>query len=77
MPDTTVDQLDAVLQPIVDEGYKRNDNPATAPVAVDPVAGLDPLEGLDPESRANTEKFLSDIRGLMPPPRAYAPPPAY
>lgn len=62
-----VDRLDATLQPIIDEGYTRNDNPASAPVAVDPVVGIDPLTGVDPESRANFDKFFSDLRSIMPP----------
>jgi diacyltrehalose acyltransferase len=62
-----VDRLDATLQPIIDEGYVRNDNPAAAPIAVDPVVGVDPLTGVDAETRANFDKFFSDIRSIMPP----------
>jgi diacyltrehalose acyltransferase len=38
----TLNQLDAILLPRVSAGYSRNDNPATAPVQVDPVYGFDP-----------------------------------
>lgn len=40
----TLNQLDAILMPRVNAGYSRNDDPATAPVQVDPVHGFDPLE---------------------------------
>jgi len=38
----TLNQLDAMLLPMVNAGYARNDNPLTAPVQVDPVHGFDP-----------------------------------
>ena len=40
----TLNQLDAILMPRVNAGYSRNDDPATAPVQVDPVRGFDPLQ---------------------------------
>jgi hypothetical protein len=39
----TLNQLDAILMPRVNAGYSRNDDPATAPLQVDPVRGFDPL----------------------------------
>jgi hypothetical protein len=39
----TLNQLDAILLPRVNAGYSRNDDPAAAPVQVDPVRGFDPL----------------------------------
>ncbi len=39
----TLNQLDAILLPRVNAGYSRNDDPATAPVQVDPQRGFDPL----------------------------------
>ena len=39
----TLNQLDAILLPRVNAGYSRNDDPATAPVQVDPVHGFDPI----------------------------------
>ena len=38
----TLNKLDGVLKPMVDAGYSRNDDPATAPITVDPVYGYDP-----------------------------------
>lgn len=39
----TLNRLDAILLPRVNAGYSRNDDPATAPVQVDPEHGFDPL----------------------------------
>ena len=36
VPDDITAQIDAALRPMVDAGYSRNDNPATAPINVDP-----------------------------------------
>ena len=44
--------LDAVLKPMVDAGYSRNDDPGTAPVTVDPVNGFDPAEVTAPATQA-------------------------
>ncbi|MGD9621713.1 MAG: acyltransferase PE [Mycolicibacterium sp.] len=48
----TLIELDAVLKPFVDAGYSRNDDPATAPVTVDPVHGYDPAEATAPATQA-------------------------
>ena len=48
----TLNRLDAVLQPMVDAGYSRNDDPATAPITVDPVNGYDPAAVTAPATRA-------------------------
>ena len=48
----TLNQLDAVLQPMIDSAYSRNDDPATAPITVDPVNGYDPAEVTAPASQA-------------------------
>lgn len=48
----TLNQLDAVLLPMVNAGYSRNDDPATAPVTVDPVHGFDPAEVTAPANDA-------------------------
>ncbi|KUI38038.1 acyltransferase PE [Mycobacterium sp. GA-2829] len=48
----TLMKLDKVLQPYVDAGYKRNDDPLTAPITVDPVNGYDPAEVTAPATQA-------------------------
>ncbi len=48
----TLNDLDKVLQPYVDAGYSRNDDPATAPVTVDPVHGYDPAAVTAPATQA-------------------------
>ncbi|MCG7607935.1 PE-PPE domain-containing protein [Mycolicibacterium sp. (ex Dasyatis americana)] len=48
----TLNELDRVLLPMVDAGYSRNDDPATAPVTVDPVHGFDPAEVTAPANEA-------------------------
>jgi diacyltrehalose acyltransferase len=48
----TLNKLDAVLQPMVDAGYSRNDDPATAPITVDPVHGYDPAAVTAPATQA-------------------------
>jgi diacyltrehalose acyltransferase len=48
----TLNQLDAILMPRVNAGYSRNDDPATAPVQVDPVHGFDPLKVTEPANDA-------------------------
>ncbi|MGV9799472.1 acyltransferase PE [Mycobacterium sp. NPDC003449] len=48
----TLNQLDAILKPRVDAGYSRNDDPATAPITVDPVNGFDPVEVTAPANEA-------------------------
>ncbi len=44
VPKETLLEIDKVLQPYVDAGYSRNDDPATAPITVDPWNGYDPAE---------------------------------
>ena len=51
-PQDTLNQLDAILLPRVNAGYSRNDDPATAPVQVDPVRGFDPAEVTAPANEA-------------------------
>ncbi|WP_454787755.1 acyltransferase PE [Mycolicibacterium lutetiense] len=48
----TLNQLDAILLPRVNAGYSRNDDPATAPITVDPVHGFDPAEVTAPANDA-------------------------
>ncbi|WP_286671598.1 acyltransferase PE [Mycolicibacterium rufum] len=48
----TLMELDKVLQPYVDAGYSRNDDPATAPITVDPVNGYDPAAVTAPATQA-------------------------
>ncbi|MGB0436020.1 MAG: acyltransferase PE, partial [Mycobacterium sp.] len=53
VPKETLIELDAVLKPYVDAGYSRNDDPATAPITVDPVNGYDPAEVTAPTTAAD------------------------
>lgn len=48
----TLTELDRVLQPYVDAGYSRNDDPSTAPITVDPVNGYDPAAVTAPATQA-------------------------
>jgi diacyltrehalose acyltransferase len=48
----TLNRLDAVLKPMVDAGYSRNDDPLTAPITVDPVNGYDPAAVTAPATQA-------------------------
>ncbi|CRZ16893.1 acyltransferase PE [Mycolicibacterium neworleansense] len=48
----TLNRLDSILLPMVDAGYSRNDDPATAPITVDPVNGFDPAEVTAPANEA-------------------------
>jgi hypothetical protein len=52
VPKETLIDLDKVLQPYVDAGYSRNDDPATAPITVDPVNGYDPAAVTAPATQA-------------------------
>ena len=52
VPEHTLNELDAVLQPMVDAGYSRNDDPLTAPITVDPVNGYDPAAVTAPATQA-------------------------
>lgn len=47
-----LNQLDAVLEPMVNAGYSRNDDPLTAPIQVDPINGYDPAEVTAPATQA-------------------------
>jgi diacyltrehalose acyltransferase len=67
MSDGKVDQIDAVLQPQIDAGYSRNDDPATKPTSVDPVHGMDPIGILDPATRNSIEGAFGTIRGFIGP----------
>ncbi|WP_422749907.1 PE-PPE domain-containing protein [Mycobacterium sp. WMMD1722] len=62
-----VDQIDSVLQPIVDAGYSRYDDPRHRPVAVDPARGMDPIAVLDPQTRGAIEDTLGTVRDLIGP----------
>ena len=65
----TLNQLDAILQPRVDAAYARNDDPATAPVTVDPVHGFDPAEVTAPANDATfgggTDPISELVNGAM------------
>ncbi len=60
--DDIADQLDPVLGPMIDAGYSRNDNPAIAPVNVDPAAP-DPLPVLAGPSQGAPEPL--DLDGVL------------
>lgn len=62
-----VDSIDSVLQPIVDAGYSRYDNPAARPVSVDPVHGMDPIAVLDDGTRNQIEGTFATIRDVLGP----------
>jgi len=62
-----VDSIDAVLQPQVDAGYSRYDNPLNRPTSVDPVHGMDPIGSLDPATRGTIEDTFATVRSFMPP----------
>jgi hypothetical protein len=52
IPEDTLNKLDAILIPRVNAGYIRNDDPATAPVQVDPMHGFDPAVVTAPTNQA-------------------------
>ena len=52
IPEDTLNKLDAILIPRVNAGYSRNDDPATAPIQVDPVHGFDPAAVTAPANEA-------------------------
>jgi hypothetical protein len=67
MSDGFVDQIDSVLQPIVDAGYSRNDDPATKPVSVDPQHGMDPVAVLGSVgAHDDIDRTVDTIRNLIP-----------
>ncbi|WP_006241765.1 acyltransferase PE [Mycolicibacterium tusciae] len=65
VPKETLIKLDAILQPYVDAGYSRNDNPLTAPIAVDPVNGYDPAAVTAPATQAAFGGAADPISQLM------------
>ncbi len=80
----TLNKLDAVLQPMVDSGYSRNDDPATAPITVDPVNGYDPAAVTAPATTATygdqvgtdpLSQILAQLGRLGQPDSSGAPPP--
>lgn len=64
MPDDVVDQLDAFLQPQVDAGYSRNDDPATRPISVSP-AGMDVVQVLGPETSSAIDDTVGKVRSFF------------
>lgn len=62
-----VDQVDSVLQPQIDSGYSRYDNPINRPVSVDPVHGMDPIAILDPATRDSIVGAFSSVRDVIAP----------
>ena len=73
VPDDITAQIDAALRPMVDAGYSRNDNPATAPINVDPAAPdpiatiLEPVGStLEPGAGVDLDAALQQIRNLLP-----------
>jgi hypothetical protein len=67
MSGASVDQIDSVLQPMVNAGYSRNDNPLTKPTSVDPVRGMDPVAILDPATRNTIEGAFATARDIIGP----------
>jgi diacyltrehalose acyltransferase len=65
----TLNRLDAILMPRVNAGYSRNDDPATAPVQVDPVKGFDPLDVTKGANQATfgggTDPMSTLVNGAM------------
>jgi hypothetical protein len=57
------------LLPRVNAGYSRNDDPATAPVQVDPVHGFDPAAVTAPATQATfgggADPFSQILNGAM------------
>ncbi len=64
-PDWSVDMLDGALQPIIDAGYSRYDDPNNRPVSVDPVNGMDPIASLDAETRDSILDGFAQARDLL------------
>lgn len=69
IPEDTLNKLDAILIPRVNAGYARNDDPATAPVQVDPVHGFDPAQVIAPVNQAtfggDADPFSQIFGGTM------------
>jgi diacyltrehalose acyltransferase len=69
IPEDTLNKLDAILMPRVNAGYSRNDDPATAPIQVDPVRGFDPAAVTAPATQATfgggADPFSQVLSGAM------------
>jgi hypothetical protein len=69
IPEDTLNKLDAILAPRVNAGYSRNDDPATAPIQVDPVHGFDPAAVTAPATQATfgggADPFSQMFNGAM------------
>ncbi|MUL76177.1 acyltransferase PE [Mycolicibacterium sp. CBMA 226] len=65
MSEADMNHLDAVMKPMVDAGYSRNDDPATAPVTVDPVNGYDPAAATAPATQAAFGGAADPVSQLM------------
>jgi len=65
----TLNRLDAILLPRVNSAYSRNDDPATAPVQVDPINGFDPAAVTAPATQATfgggADPFSQILNGAM------------
>jgi hypothetical protein len=65
----TLNKLDAILLPRVNAAYSRNDDPATAPVQVDPINGFDPAAVTAPATQATfgggADPFSQILSGAM------------
>jgi diacyltrehalose acyltransferase len=69
IPEDTLNKLDAILIPRVNAAYSRNDDPATAPIQVDPVHGFDPAAVTAPATQATfgggADPFSQILNGAM------------
>ncbi len=63
VPPGVMDMVDGTLQPIIDAGYSRNDDP-NHPITVSST-GMDPVGALDPASRAQVEDGFAQARTLL------------
>ena len=65
----TLNRLDAILLPRVNAAYSRNDDPATAPIQVDPINGFDPAAVTAPATQATfgggADPFSQILNGAM------------
>lgn len=65
MSEADMNHLDAVMKPMIDSGYSRNDDPATAPITVDPVHGYDPAAATAPATQAAFGGAADPVSQLM------------
>lgn len=65
MSEADMEHLDAVMKPMIDPAYSRNDDPATAPVEVDPVRGYDPAAATAPATQAAFGGAADPVSQLM------------